>query len=217
MKTDPSQNPLLTIRVIGLFLALGSINPILAQDEEDASVEGLYRKAVEQNMSGQSEEASKTFERLFDLSGGLETLFEDYGAQAGGIIFDYGMTLLPQQRWEDAKKAFTDCLNAAKTAVDVESPVKSTNPRENIARFQLGFCEAQLGNHGEAIRLYDEYIAGNPPQEELAQVRNSFKLRYGGSLMKLGRVDEGISAIQELFDNREAWKVTPQFLMQGVL
>ena len=75
--------------MFGLTLALVAVNPVYSQDEEDASVEGLYRKAVEQNMSGQSEEASKTFERLFDLSGGLETLFEDYGAQAGGIIFDY--------------------------------------------------------------------------------------------------------------------------------
>jgi outer membrane protein assembly factor BamD (BamD/ComL family) len=217
MKTDSSKIPALLIPVFGLFLALVTLAPVHSQDAEDASVEGLYRKAVEQNMSGQPEEASKTFERLFDLSGGLETLFEDYGAQAGGIIFDYGMTLLPQQRWEDAKKAFTDCMNAAKTAVEVESPVKSTNSRENIARFQLGFCEAQLGNHGEAIRLYDEYIAAKPVPEELAQIRNSFKLRYGGSLMKLGRVEEGIAAVQELFDNREAWKVSPQFLMQGTL
>lgn len=202
---------------IGVMLGLAPVNPAFSQDEDDASVEGLYQKAVELNMSGQPEEASKTFERLFDLSGGLETLFEDYGAQAGGLIFDYGMTLLPQQRWEDAKKAFTDCINAAKTAKEVESPVNSTNPREIIAKFQLGFCEAQLGNHGEAIRLYDEFIASNPPKEELAQVRNSFKLRYGGSLMKLGRVEEGVSAIQELFDNREAWKVSPQFLMQGIL
>lgn len=185
--------------------------------EEDVSVEALYQKAVELNMSGKPEEASKTFERMFDLSGGLETLFEDYGAQAGGLIFDYGMTLLPQQRWEDAKKAFTDCVNAEETAKRVESPIKSTNNRASIAKFQLGFCEAQLGNHGEAIRLYDEYIASNPPQDELAQVRNSFKLRYGGSLMKLGRIEEGIKSIQELFDNREAWKVNPQFLMQGVL
>jgi tetratricopeptide (TPR) repeat protein len=200
--------------------SLGNLSPLYGQAaaaEEDVSVEALYQKAVELNMSGKPEEASKTFERMFDLSGGLETLFEDYGAQAGGLIFDYGMTLLPQQRWEDAKKAFTDCINAAETAKKVESPIKSTNPRESIAKFQLGFCQAQLGNHGEAIRLYDEYIASNPLPDELAQVRNSFKLRYGGSLMKLGRVEEGIKSIQELFDNREAWKVSPQFLMQGIL
>ncbi len=35
--------------------------------------------------------------------------------------------------------------------------------------------------------------------------------------MKLGRVEEGIASVQELFDNQEAWKVNPQFLMQGVL
>lgn len=215
MKTDE----LKSMRALLAAAALLVSAPMLAtaQDEDDASVDALYQKAVELNMGGQYEEASKTFERLFDLSGGLETLFEDFGAAAGGLIFDYGMTLMPQQRWEDAKKAFTDCINAEQTAKDVESPITSKNERARLAKFQLGFCEAQLGNHGEAIRLYDEYLADNPPPEELAQVRNSFKLRYGGSLMKLGRNAEGIAAIQELFDNREEWKVSPQFLVQGVL
>lgn len=205
---------LLLLPVAGL-LALSSVN-VTAQ-EEDVTVEALYQKAVELNMSGQSADASKTFERLFELSGGYETLFEDFGAQAGGLLFDYGMTLLPQARWDDAKEVFTISVNADEWAERVESPIKSKNPRETLAKFQLGFCEAQLGNHEEAIRLYDEYLAANPAPEELGQVRNSFKLRYGGSLMKLGRLDEGIAAIQELFDNREEWQVTPQFLMQGVL
>lgn len=202
--------------VAALVLSVFSAAAI-AQDEEDVSVEALYRKAVELNMSGQSKEASDTFERMFELSGGYETLFEDFGAAAGGLIFDYGMTLLPQSRWEDAKAAFQKSVDAKQTAEDVESPIRGDNPRESLAKFQLGFCEAQLGNHEEAIKLYDAYIASNPSQDEMAQVRNSFKLRYGGSLMKVGKVDEGIATIQELFDNREAWKVSPQFLMQGIL
>lgn len=185
--------------------------------DEDNSVEGLYQKAGEFMVNGQHEEASKTFEKLFDLSGGVRTLIEDYGAAAGGFFFDYGLTLLPQGRWEDAKTAFNDCVTAGEKAKEYESPVRSTNARENLAKFQLGFCEAQLGNHGEALRLYDEYLAGNPPPEELSQVRNSYKLRYGASLMKLGRFEEGIGAVQELFDNREEWDVNPQFLVQGVL
>ncbi|HQZ29660.1 MAG TPA: tetratricopeptide repeat protein [Verrucomicrobiales bacterium] len=205
-------------RVVIAAFGLGALTIVsVSAQNEDNSVEGLYQKAGELSMAGQPEEASKVFEKMFDLSGGVETLFEDYGAAAGGFLFDYGVTLLPQSRWEDAKKAFADCLAAAETAKRVESPVKSTNQRESLARFQLGFCEAQLGNHAEAIRLYDEYLAANPPPQEVAQIRNSFKLRYGGSLMKLGRFDDGLAAIQELFDNREAWKVSPQFLMQGVL
>ena len=189
-----------------------------AQDEEeDVSVEALYRKAVEFNMNGNPAEASKTFERLFDLSGGKETLFEDYGAQAGGFFFDYGLTLLPQQRWADAKEAFQTCVDADDIAKKVESPINSQNPRKDLAKFQLGFCEAQLGNHGEAIRLYDEYLASNPNPDELQQVYASYKLRYGASLMKLGRVDEGIANIQELFDNRETRNISPQFLVQGML
>ncbi len=200
------------------FLSAAAMAPPLpAQDEEDNSVEGLYHKAVELNVSGQHAEASAMFDRMFETARGVETLFEDYGAQAGGILFDYGMTLLPQERWEDAKQAFADCVNGEETAKRVESPVRSANPRANLAKFQLGFCEAQLGNHEEAIRLYDEYLASNPPQEEVLQVRNSYKLRYATSLMKLERAEEGVAMVQELFDNREAWQVNPQFLMQGVL
>lgn len=199
-----------------LLLGGGGITAF-AQDEEDASFEGLYQKAGEQSVSGDFAGASATFERLFDLSGGSETLFEDYGAAAGGVFFDYGMTLLPQNRIEDAKKAFLGCIGAAAEAVRVESPIKSVNARESLAKFQLGFCEAQLGNHGEAIRLYDEYLASSPPADETAQVRNSYKLRYGTSLMAMGRTAEGVAVIQELFDNREAWKVNPPFLMQGLL
>ena len=198
------------------FVALALVIPAFVRAQDD-SVEGLYQQAAELSVSGQHGEASKVFEKMFDLSGGLETLFEDYGAQAGGILFDYGMTLLPQQRWEDARKAFTECVNGAETAKKVESPIKSTNQRENLAKFQLGFCEAQLGKHAEAIKLYDEYLASKPAPDELGQVRNSFKLRYGASLMKLGRFEDGIASVQELFDNQEAWKVNPQFLMQGVL
>lgn len=200
------------ILAMALFATLPS-----AFCQNDESVEGLYQKAIELNVSGQYAEASATFEKMFSVAGDIETLFEDYGAQAGGILFDYGMTLLPQQRWEDAKKAFQGCVDGEKTALAVETPVKTKNPRAELAKFQLGFCEAQLGNHEEALRLYDEYLASKPAPEEIAQVRNSYKLRYGTSLMKLNRIDEGLTTIQELFDNREAWNVSPQFLMQGVL
>lgn len=201
-----------------LLCAVAMAPPLPAQDEEDDnSVEGLYQKAVELNVSGQHAEASAMFDRMFETAKGVERLFEDYGAQAGGILFDYGMTLLPQERWEDAKKAFAGCVAGEETAKQVETQVRTANPRANLAKFQLGFCEAQLGNHGEAIRLYDEYLASNPPQEEVVQIRNSYKLRYATSLMKLGRMEEGIALVQELFDNREAWQVNPQFFMQGVL
>ncbi len=199
---------------LALFAAFGMSGFSVAQEE---TVESLYQEAASLTMAGENVEASAKFERLFEVSKGIDRLFEDYGAQAGGLLFDYGMTLLPQQRWEEAKKAFSDSVNATETAKALESPVNSTNARENLARFQLGFAEAQLGNHEEALRLYDEYLAKSPSPEEMAQVRNSFKLRYGGSLMKVGKVDEGIAVIQELFDNQEAWKVSAQFLMQGVL
>jgi len=199
---------------LAIFVAMGgAVSP--AQDE-DASIESLYQKASEFNMQGKHEEASETFERLFDLSGGYELLFEDYGAQAGGLIFDYGMTLLPQSRWEEAKEVFQLSVNADKKAEEVQSPINSENPRKNLAKFQLGYCEAQLGNHEKALELYDEYLS-NADKEEASQVYSSFKLRYGTSQMKLGRIDEGMATVQELFDNQDSRDISPKFLVQGLL
>ncbi|MDF1861943.1 MAG: hypothetical protein P1U87_17120 [Verrucomicrobiales bacterium] len=207
-------------RALALFTITAVAFPsfsALSQDEEDVSLEGLYQKAGELSMSGQFDEASKTFERMFDLSGGMETLFEDYGSQAGGFYFDYAMTLLPQQLWAEAKEALDICIRSEEIAESVESPIKSQNARVNLAKFQMGFCEAQLGNPGEAIRLYDEYIASNPAPDELQQIFPSFKLRYGAALMKLGRIAEGVASIQELFDSKDQRNISPQFLVQGIL
>lgn len=189
----------------------------LLRAQDDESVEGLYRKAVEQNMSGDPVAASQTFEKLFESLRDEEILFEDYGAQAGGIFFDYGLTLLPQQRWEDAKEAFQTCVNAKEIADRVESPIDSQNQRKDLAKFQLGFCEAQLGNHERAIELYDEYVASEPPREELLRVFADFKLRYGAALIRVGRIDEGIASLQEMFDNREARDINPRYLVQALL
>lgn len=206
-------------KVICLLPLLAGIcvAPTASVAQEDESFEALYQKAGELSVSGDYVEASKVFEKLIDLSGGMETLFEDYGAAAGGIFFDYGMTLLPQNRFEDAHEAFKTCVEADEIAERVETPINTTNQRKNLGKFQLGFCEASLGNHEEALKLYDEYLASDPDPGELAQVRNSFKLRYGKSQMALGRFEEGVATVQELFDNRDEWNVQPPFLMQGVL
>ncbi|MDF1657796.1 MAG: tetratricopeptide repeat protein [Verrucomicrobiales bacterium] len=212
MKIRPHRN---FSYLIAVFAATALTGAALAQDDD--SIEGLYQKAVEQNMSGNPVEASKTFNKLFELAGGTETLFEDYGAQAGGFFFDYGLTLLPQQRWDDAKAAFEVCVQAEEIAERVETPINSKNARKSLATFQLGFCEAQLGNHEEALKLYDEYVASSPPAAEQEQIYSTFQLRYGATLMKLGRSDEGIASIQELFNRKEEKGIPTQFLVQGLL
>lgn len=205
---------LILVTSVATLLLLGDRASAQSKSKE---IETLYEEAVGLTATGQVNEAVAAFQKMIEVAKGTETFYEDYGAQAGGIMFDYGMALLMSSHWEEAKEAFTTCINSDKIATDVQTPVKSTNPRGNLAKFQLGYCEAQLGNHEEALKLYDEYLAGNPPQEEVTQVRNPYKLRYATSLIRLGRMDEGLPLVQELFDNREDWNVDPQFLMQGVL
>lgn len=208
-----SMNPVRKLAYFGIAVMLFGSSLVSAQDD---SVEGLYRRAVEFNAAGDPVKASETFEKLFDLAK-PDLLIEDYGAQAGGMFFDYAMTLIPQKRWDDAKEWLKLCVNAKAKSKELGSVIDNANPRESLGRFQLGFVEAQQGNHEEALRLYQVYMDSNPPAQELAQVRNSFFLRKGTSLIQLGKVDEGVATVQQLFDNREAWRVKPPFLMQGIL
>lgn len=182
-----------------------------AQDK----VEQLYREAMQTFASGDPVEASKTFEEIFSANA-VDLLCEDYGAQAGGMFFDYAMTLIPQQRWEEARTWFKHSVDAKKVA-DQFSMIKNENPRENIAKFQLGYAESQLGRHEEALKLYQEYLDSKPPTQEWEKVRNSFVLRQGTSQIRAGMLEEGIATIQQLFDNRAAWQVAAPFLMQGIL
>ena len=163
--------------VLAAALSMTAVAALAQENPDDLSVEELYEKAGQLFMFGNHAEASKMYELMIEKSNGQETLFEDFGSQAGGIFFDYGMTLLPQKRWEDARVAFDICVRSDEIAKEVESPINSQNPRRNLAKFQLGFCEAQFGNYEEAIKLYDEYLASNPTPNELQQVYASFKLR----------------------------------------
>ncbi|MEO0413968.1 MAG: hypothetical protein AAF226_03335 [Verrucomicrobiota bacterium] len=184
--------------------------------DEDLSVEGLYRKAGGFVAAGDMANASKTFEQMFDLSGGTDTLFEDYGPGAGGFFFDYAGTLIPQQRWQDAKTALETCINSDEIAERVGSVIQSTNQRKNSANYRLGIVEAAMENHGEAVRLYDLYLANNPDPKEIQMLRADFKLKRGASLLKLGRTEEGVTSIQEIFDNKDEWRVSPNSLMTGI-
>lgn len=187
----------------------------LAQDEEDVSVETLYRSAAELAVEGKFAEAVEKYEKLFDLAG--EYLCEDYGPQAGGIVFDYGSVLLQMQEWEKARDAFERC-HFFKEKECEKSKVQNENVRANLALFQWGFCESQLGNDARALELYDQYLeTAKTNPEELAKIRNAFKLRRGAALVKVGRLEEGAAEIKELFDKQEEWQVSSQFLMQGLL
>lgn len=197
---------------LAAVLALAGWQSSIAQ--EDESVEALYQGAAEKAMEGNFEEAVQKYERLFSLAG--EFLGEDFGAAAGGIVFDYGNALVQLQQWEKARDAFKRCYEFKEKECK-KAKKQTENSREKLALFQWGFCESMLGNNGEALKLYEQYIATNPPEEELKKVRNAYKLRYGTALVKAGRMEDGMNTITELFDKRVEWEVSPQFLMQGLL
>ncbi len=203
------------VLAVSLVLLPFAPGAALAQEEEDLSVASLYQAAAALAVEGKFADAVAKYEKLFDLAG--EFLCEDFGAQSGGIVFDYGIALLQMQAWEKARDAFERCFYFEERDCDKDT-IKGLNIRKKLALFQWGFCEAQLGNHARALELYDQYLEtakGDPA--EMAKIRNAFKLRRGTSLIKIGRLDEGAEEIKSLFDNRVEWKVSPQFLAQGLL
>lgn len=212
----PSPGTRLMSGVLATLLSIGVAGSALAQDaEEDVSVETLYRSAAELAIEGKFAEAVEKYEKLFDLAG--EFLCEDFGPQAGGIVFDYGSALLQLQEWEKARAAFERCHTFDEKEC-AKSKVNNENARKNLALFQWGFCESQLGNHARALELYDQYLeTAKTDPAEVAKIRSAFKLRRGSSLVKVGRLDEGAAEITELFDKRMEWQVSSQFLMQGLL
>ncbi len=199
-----------------LLLTAGGMSQSFAQ--EDDSLEGLYLAASEKAQAGDFKGAIPIFEQAIKTYGSVG--MEDYGPGFGGIYFDYGTALLQLFQWEAARNAFKTCAEDypnPKTGEKKISKIDSKNKREKLSLFQWGYCEQQLKNPAEALKLYQRYLSSKPDPKELATVRNVYSLRKGGALIAVGMVDEGELEIRKLFENQAKWKVAPQFLMQGLL
>ncbi|NOY00508.1 MAG: tetratricopeptide repeat protein [Verrucomicrobia bacterium] len=198
------------------IVMLGMGTRALAQ--EDDSLEGLYLSASEKAQAGDFKGAIPIFEQAIKIYGPVG--MEDYGPGFGGIYFDYGTALLQVFQWEAARDAFKTCVEDypnPKAGEKGTSKIPSVNKRDKLAIFQWGYCEQQLKNPADALKLYQRYIESKPDPKELASVRNVYSLRKGGALISVGMVDQGEAEIRKLFENQKAWKVAPQFLMQGLL
>lgn len=204
-----------------LVCALPPVSPsVLAQDapaaaaaDDDEDFESLYFKANDLMRENNFEAAAETLLKAINSVGDFG--WEDYGKSFGGVYFDYGTSLLQLGRYEDAKEAFMTCSQSEELAKDTKIP--GENKRKSLALFEWGFCEDKLGNPEEALKLYQQYLNIPPPPEELELVRSSLALRLGSAYLHANKVAEGTAEIQKIFENKEDWKVGPQFLMQGLL
>lgn len=214
---DRLQLPLLC--VCRCFCTCGAVAGLFCSNalaQEDDSLEGLYLAASEKAQAGDFEGAIPLFEKILKIYG--TTNGDDYGSGFGSIYFDYGTCLLQLFRWEKARNAFKTCVrDYSNTEEEKKSKIDSVNRRWKLAIFQWGYCEQMLKNPDKALELYQRYLDSKPDPKELNAVRNVYTLRVGGALISTGKVEEGEVEITKLFDNREKWKVHPQFLMQGLL
>lgn len=184
-----------------------------ADDDEDADFETLYFKGNDLMRSQKWPEAAATMLKAIEATGDFG--WEDYGKAFGGVYFDYGTCLLQLADYQGAHAAFKSCSQSDELAKDTKIP--GENKRKNIAIFELGFCEDKLGNPEEALKLYAQYEAIPPDPAEMEIVRSALALRKGTANLHVGKVAEGTAEIQKIFDNKDEWKVGPQFLMQGLL
>ena len=184
-----------------------------AADDEDADFETLYFKANDLMRAQKWPEAAATMLKAIESTGDFG--WEDYGKAFGGVYFDYGTCLLQLADYPSAAAAFKSCSQSDELAKDTKIP--GENKRKNIAIFGLGFCEDKLGNPDEALKLYAQYEALPPDPAEFELVRSALALRKGSANLHVGNVTDGTTEIQKIFDNKDEWKVGPQFLMQGLL
>lgn len=195
---------LLTISFFSIFIWF--IFPVeLAQGETEQQI---YRDAIKFRSNGEIERASQTFEKLFGVAS-PDLLLDEYGPDSAGLFFDYSLTLIPQRRWEHARGWLIRYLESSKG-------VAEKNNKTHLAKFQLGYVEARMGNHEKALQLYDEFKSGCS-RADTARYQKSFKLRYGASLLQTGQFEEGYATLYELLSNRESWRVSEKYLSQAIL
>ena len=208
----------LAVGMATVLLGMVGMSRLAAQEEGDDSLEGLYLAAMEKAEAGDFKGALPIFENAIKIYGSVG--MEDYGPGFGGIYFDYGNSLLQLQQWSAALDAFKICAEEypnPKPGGEKKSKIDSTNKREKLALFQWGYCEQQMKKPAEALKLFQRYLDSKPDAKELTSVRNAYSLRKGGALVAVGMLDQGEAEIRRLFENKDQWKVAPQFLMQGLL
>ncbi len=182
--------------------------------QEDDSLEDLYLVAQEKMQAGDFEGAVPIYEEALRFQN-ANAIGEDFGSGFGGVYFDYGTCLLQLLRWEEARDAFKICVKDYPNK-ESKSKLDSGNRRWNLALFQWGYCEQQMGNLEKALKLYKQYRDSKPDKKEWEAVRNVYHLRLGGTLIAAEKMDEGIEEEKKLIKNGYKWKIEPELLKQAL-
>lgn len=199
---------------LNTYVAFTGLFCSYAVAQEDDSLEGLYLRAGEKIQAGDYEGALPLYEEALKFLN-VNAIGEDYGSGIGGVYFEYGTCLLFLRRWEDARDVFKICVKDYPNK-ESKSKLDSGNKRWNLALFQWGYCEQQMGNPEKALKLYKQYRDSKPNNKEWEAVRNVYHLRLGGTLIAAGKMDEGIEEEKKLIINSDKWKIQPELLKQAL-
>ena len=184
-----------------------------AQEEGGGDIGTLYNKSVQQMNAQNWEEALKITDKIIADFG--EFAYEDYGAMFGGIHYNRGIALVRLKEYGEAAKAFQISHEQFpnKKPEDKKSAPDSINPYEKTAVFQWALCLQLEQQYEEAIKLYEKFLALNPPREELQA--GAYFVNLGICQANVGRLDEATASIERVFDNQVAYGVPVSSLLQG--
>jgi tetratricopeptide (TPR) repeat protein len=123
----------------------------------------------------------------------LAEALETYGAYVGPAApgtLPPGMVTYPTAE-EKYKKALAQFLEVVEKYSSIPQP-----KAVGIARYHVGLCQGELGNHDAAIKTLQE--AGTDSDPNIASLA---RLALAGELVKSGKIQEGVKIYQELADH----------------
>jgi tetratricopeptide (TPR) repeat protein len=123
------------------------------------------------------------------LADALETFGAYVGPAAAGTL-PPGMVSFPTAE-EKYKKALAQFLNIVEKYSGIPQP-----KAVGFARYHIGLCQAELGNHDAAIKTLQE--AGRDSDSDIASLA---RFALAGELVKSGKLEEGVKIYQELADH----------------
>jgi len=123
----------------------------------------------------------------------LAEALETFGAYVGPVSLGTlppGMSSFPTAQ-EKYKKALAQFLDVVEKYSGIPQP-----KAVGFARYHIGLCQAELGNHDAAMKTLQEAATNSD-----SNIASLARFALAGELVKGGKLEEGVKGYQELADH----------------
>ncbi len=88
-----------------------------SMETAEDSIESLYHRYLEYYTTREYQKAGEAIERMLEIEeGGIENILktpgDEYPDYILNLIFDYGICLIQQERWEEARNCYRYCVDS---------------------------------------------------------------------------------------------------------